>query len=102
MSELERFWVVLFARKLAARLCERVGHPGSTRAAGQAVRIELASRVLPFGRMAHMELVPIADTPLPNIIEAGQIGGALPCLDIELDAHVGSLRIYDPRLFHVR
>jgi hypothetical protein len=52
--------------------------------------------------MADMELVPIAETPLPERIEAEPRCGALPSLDIELNAQVGSLRIYDPRLFHVR
>jgi hypothetical protein len=51
--------------------------------------------------MDVMESVPITDTLLPDGIEPGQ-GGAFPCLDIELDERVGSLRIYDPRLFQAR
>src|SRR5262245_4945527 len=52
--------------------------------------------------MAEMDLVPIDDTPLPSRIESAQSGSGLTCLDIELDAKMGSLRIYDPRLFQVR
>src|SRR5262245_20986356 len=52
--------------------------------------------------MAEMDLVPIDDTPLPSRIESAQSGSGLTCLDIELDAKLGSLRIYDPRLFQVR
>jgi hypothetical protein len=52
--------------------------------------------------MAEMESVSIAGTPRRDQIEAEQVVGALPSLDIELDAQVGSLRIYDPRLFQVR
>jgi hypothetical protein len=52
--------------------------------------------------MDHMELVPIADARLLERIEPEQGNGAVPCLDIELDARLGSLRIYDPRLFQAR
>jgi hypothetical protein len=52
--------------------------------------------------MDVMESVAITDTHLPDRTLPGQGGGAIPCLDIELDARVGSLRIYDPRLFQAR
>jgi hypothetical protein len=52
--------------------------------------------------MHVMESVPITETLLPDRIELGQGGGAFPCLDIELDERMGSLRIHDPRLFQAR
>jgi hypothetical protein len=52
--------------------------------------------------MEHVESVPIADALLPERIEPEHGNGAVPSLDIELDARLGSLRIYDPRLFQAR
>jgi hypothetical protein len=49
-----------------------------------------------------MEPATITDARFPERIAPGQGGSAFPCLDIELDARVGSLRIYDPRLFQAR
>jgi hypothetical protein len=49
-----------------------------------------------------MESATITHALLPDRISPGQGGSAFPCLDIELDARVGSLRIYDPRLFQAQ
>jgi hypothetical protein len=52
--------------------------------------------------MDTMESGTHIETVLPDRIESVQGGKAFPCLDIELDARAGSLRIFDPRLFQAR
>jgi len=46
-----------------------------------------------------MESGSLKHTGLPDRIDLGEGNGVSPCLDIEFDERMGSVRIYDPRLF---
>jgi uncharacterized membrane protein YbaN (DUF454 family) len=47
-----------------------------------------------------MESASLEHTVLLDRIEPGEADGVSPCLDIEFDERGGSVRVYDPRLFH--